>query len=907
MAMIIAMMVTLVVIAGSIAAVNMAMGAISETSQTRKDVQSLDAADAGLQVEITNVRNANAAGNDQKIACPTGAQVTQVPSTSTTGAPVTPNVDAGGVASYTLSVNVGATPAFAASGLAACTGQFGLVSTTSPSYVLIQATGVTLSTPAISRSVQTLVKVTPAVAPTPPTTTYAQMGNFNYAIFGEDNLQPSGTFVLSDSYNRNSANAFTDGLLNCTSKFVYSGNVQAYGPMPATPEEANGACAVKANLYVNGSVDLTAGATISQNVYTTGTAVLNGGLAVGGSLYADGPVTIEAGATVGGNVYANGPVTIMGGSTIAGNVYAMGNVTMSGSASVAGSIEAQGGNITYSGNTSSNAAYVQPGYSISPACTSKPTGKGAASCYYTLGADFPASSVFPTTANLPSPGPFPAVAFDQAAWQADGYTNFVTNNNCTADNGSGSGISSSSVYAAIIAMSTAGAPNTVIQTTCQITWGDDPNKPSTLSLAANLAIFANGGFSLPSSFTGGVGSTTSTTHDLYLIVPAAQKTLYGATCPALPPALATAGDFSAADNVGNIVIGTNLSINQKIHDFVYTPNSICNSSTTNIFGRAYANGTFSTTGTYTHSYYAITPWSQVTSPPVTNTTISSTASSQAVNLALLNGSVPVVETSPTSATNNGTPPNTVNQGPQPISLLSGDTFLTAGALSEYAEADTNGTSYACAGVLQASGVVTLGTTSPPTSCNDSLTGGSGLTLDISQLPGLGSLLSSVADVKLNASAAMAFATENGTGVASGNATFANATVAVCVVPLAGICTAPITVSLNVPSAANQDLLATIIAALTAANNPLLTTTINTLTNTIAPLLILDSNYQVAGCAFSDSAIHIGLVNNLLATADIAKASAGCNSTTTTTTPGTTVATVPPLNPAAILVQWYRVV
>jgi hypothetical protein len=80
------------------------------------------------------------------------------------------------------------------------------------------------------------------------------------------------------------------------------------------------------------------------------------------------------------------------------------------------------------------------------------------------------------------------------------------------------------------------------------------------------------------------------------------------------------------------------------------------------------------------------------------TTVSQ-AMAQAANISLGGGNVISASNPPTSATSDGTS-SVVNSNTPAASQLSGQSFLSAGALSEVASAYATGTSFACAGILQ---------------------------------------------------------------------------------------------------------------------------------------------------------------------------------------------------------------
>src|SRR4051794_427083 len=117
----------------------------------------------------------------------------------------------------------------------------------------------------------------------------------------------------------------------------------------------------------------------------------------------------------------------------------------------------------------------------------------------------------------------------------------------------------------------------------------------------------------------------------------------------------------------------------------------------------------------------------------------SQSSAQAVNLNLASGALTLALSNPaTKATNDGTQSNDVVNASPLITLLTGQAFLEAGALKESAEANQDGSSYACAGVASPGGDIQIGDNGQTCSATGSGTGG--VTIDLGALPGLGGLV-----------------------------------------------------------------------------------------------------------------------------------------------------------------------
>lgn len=270
-------------------------------------------------------------------------------------------------------------------------------------------------------------------------------------------------------------------------------------------------------------------------------------------------------------------------------------------------------------------------------------------------------------------------------------------------------------------------------------------------------------------------------------------------------------------------------------------------------------------------------------PSMAATVSQSTA--QAVNLDVL-GALNVVASNPaTSATSPGTGPEVIHTNSPILTALSGQNFLTAGAAGELAEANPNGSSYACSGIVQpGQSLVDVG--APTAACTVAGAGTGGVSLDLSTIGGgVGTLLSTIADVKVTLDALTASGFDNGTAAPTLTSSFANAHVSVCSLLL--LCNAalhlgtPIVISLPIPSAPNSNLLTTVITAITGQGG--LATVVNALSNLVLPVLTLTTNYQPtvpAGSPASVTALHVGVLNAVggtsAVTLDLAKATVGPN-------------------------------
>lgn len=270
-----------------------------------------------------------------------------------------------------------------------------------------------------------------------------------------------------------------------------------------------------------------------------------------------------------------------------------------------------------------------------------------------------------------------------------------------------------------------------------------------------------------------------------------------------------------------------------------------------------------------------------------STTYTSNASAQAISFNTLATTASVA-----SYSGSGSPdPNVVTSSQPPTSVFNGESWLTAGVLAQYAEADSSGSSKSCAGVVASPGTIQVGTANPSCSVSGSPSS-TGVKLDLSTIPGLGTVLSSIADVTLETSALTSSASmAAGGSPASGTASIASLNVKVTL-PLGLSQTLPVTV----PTGVNQNLLSAITSAITG-DSLILGAVASTLTAALNSALSITSNYQTnSGGVFSVSALHLTILSSLVSL-DIARSTVGPNtvtvaSTTTTTTVPSTTTTVP---------------
>jgi hypothetical protein len=257
----------------------------------------------------------------------------------------------------------------------------------------------------------------------------------------------------------------------------------------------------------------------------------------------------------------------------------------------------------------------------------------------------------------------------------------------------------------------------------------------------------------------------------------------------------------------------------------------------------------------------------VTAGPASAATVSQ-ATAQAVNLKLAAGLLTVaVSNPPTSATNGGADSNAEVDASPLISLLGGETFLTVGALAEAAEANTDGSSYGCSGVVSPGGSIQVG--SQGATCTPTGNGTGGVTLDLAQLPGLGGLIALAGgDIKITLDAITAHGDLSGAGPANLGAAVAGVKVRLG-------SAAPITVA--IPAGVNQDLLGAVLTAILPSLG-LLGTLVSDLIRGVVSLTV---NYQPApepnaAGTYSVTGLHVALLGGALATADLARVTLGPN-------------------------------
>jgi prepilin-type N-terminal cleavage/methylation domain-containing protein len=274
------------------------------------------------------------------------------------------------------------------------------------------------------------------------------------------------------------------------------------------------------------------------------------------------------------------------------------------------------------------------------------------------------------------------------------------------------------------------------------------------------------------------------------------------------------------------------------------------------------------------------PCSAATSSVGGTTTHHSAASATAVSLALGGSTTAYTVTAPaTSASNDGTQSNSAQFVQPTVSIPGADSFLSVTGASQIAEANTNGSSYACAGVLSSGATMSGGSSSGP--CSLSGGGSGGVVLNLAALPGVGSVVNTlVGGLTLKLTGATAWATEAAGGASSsGSASLTGATVTVSTV--GGLVSQTLSLSLPGTLTSQTDLVRAVTVAIGASTNVTIAALATPLQTALAPVLSLTGDYQsTSGGALTVSAVHISVLSGV-GQADLAATTVGANTATTT--------------------------
>ena len=270
-------------------------------------------------------------------------------------------------------------------------------------------------------------------------------------------------------------------------------------------------------------------------------------------------------------------------------------------------------------------------------------------------------------------------------------------------------------------------------------------------------------------------------------------------------------------------------------------------------------------------------------PGTTQTTYSSAASAAALSLALAGSSTPYTVTYPaTTATNNGSGTNSATTVQPSISIPGADSFLSVTAGTQIAEANTNGTSYSCAGVLSSGNTLSGGSSVGP--CSVSGSGSGGISLNLAALPGVGTGINAVVgNLSLNLNGATAWASGNAGGTTlTGSAQLLGGSVTVSTV--GGLVSQTIPLSLPATLSSPTNVVQAITTAVGGSANPVIKALATPLQTALSGLLTLTGDYQTTSSGvLSVSALHISVLSGA-GSGDLAIASVGANTSTSVTTP-----------------------
>jgi hypothetical protein len=257
----------------------------------------------------------------------------------------------------------------------------------------------------------------------------------------------------------------------------------------------------------------------------------------------------------------------------------------------------------------------------------------------------------------------------------------------------------------------------------------------------------------------------------------------------------------------------------------------------------------------------------------------SQATAQGLNANVANILKLALSPTPTAATNDGTGSNAEVDASPIVSLPITEKLLQVGAVKEAAEANQDGSSYACAGTASPSALIQVGT--PGMSCTVTDTGTGGVTLDLGQLPGLGTaLLAAGGDIKIVIDAVTAHGYDSGSSAPTLTDLGAN---------VAGVTAQLGTGKIEVvqtSNAPNTDLLGEVLGGLFPGSGlGGLSTLGTTISNLLSPLVKLTTNFQTLNGSgepeadgsgiYSTTGLHLALLGTV-GTVDLAKVTVGPN-------------------------------
>jgi hypothetical protein len=266
-----------------------------------------------------------------------------------------------------------------------------------------------------------------------------------------------------------------------------------------------------------------------------------------------------SGGSADADLYTNQDFACQNNQRVRGSVATQGSLSMKNSCAISGNAWAR------TGFTASNAGNAVDGRVLVSA------GNATLANGVSIGLDVQASGVITwnacparckamTSVDPPPTEPFPQLSWDaatQQAWAINGYTNVVTNNNCTVSggaNGPGQWLIDNAATLTV---------PTILRTTCALVL---QSGGTTVQVNNNIAVFADGGITLGSNVN--LHSTTATTRSLFLVQP------YNAV--ALPC------------STDAITLNNQVTIDSTITMLLYSPCGIRKSNLSTFYGQIYS-------------------------------------------------------------------------------------------------------------------------------------------------------------------------------------------------------------------------------------------------------------------------------------------------------------------------------
>ena len=293
-----------------------------------------------------------------------------------------------------------------------------------------------------------------------------------------------------------------------------------------------------------------ANATLSISNNTT----INGNVGNDGDVYTNNAFTCANSLTVKGSVITQSSASLSNTCTVVNDVYAKNNITGANSASIGRDAKSSTGNISLSNSATIGHDAIALGTITA--------GAGAVGNNRVSGANIPDP---PTQA-------FPQLVRNDAAWATAPYnfTSVITNNSCSGG---------SSVYTTISGLSAAG-PNTIIYTTCALSWANNTNN----TFGRDVAIFSTGGFATNNNFTM-KSNVAGTERKLYWVVP------YNAVAsvPCASPGITTSNQSNFTD----------------LQVFFYSPCNISAANKTTTKGQVYSGSNVTIANLFTLTFVPV--------------------------------------------------------------------------------------------------------------------------------------------------------------------------------------------------------------------------------------------------------------------------------------------------------------